>query len=300
MQTLTDFECILIDDGSFDRCPAICDEYAAKDDRIIVIHQKNAGPSAARKKGLDKAGGEWITFVDSDDWLEPNALELLFGNQRRTGADVIIGSYRRIYRLPKSNEKTIFRNYSITDKKEMTVDFLKFPYKFPWGKLFRASLFSDVVFCSDFLYGEDAVQNIQTFHSPKCKRVDVISDIVYNYNKISGGLTHRRDESKNLNFSDAWIFIKQFLENVGYFGPVEKKWYYRYMFNAVYPKLFISVPKRVVIKKLKENRLPFLYFPATSRMIMTNMRNLIYFINVDLYKRMVFLKSKMRNRIKAS
>jgi len=69
-QTLTDFECILIDDGSPDNSPAICDEYANADSRFIVIHQKNAGVSAARNAGLDAAKGEWIGFVDSDDWVE--------------------------------------------------------------------------------------------------------------------------------------------------------------------------------------------------------------------------------------
>ena len=68
-QTFTDFECILIDDGSLDNCPMICDEYATKDNRIIVIHQKNSGVSIARNIGLNVAKGEWINFVDSDDWL---------------------------------------------------------------------------------------------------------------------------------------------------------------------------------------------------------------------------------------
>ena len=94
-QTFTDFECILIDDGSPDNCPAICDEYATKDNRIILLHQKNAGVSAARNAGLNIAKGEWIGFVDSDDWIEKNALELLYNKQRETSADIIIGSFIR-------------------------------------------------------------------------------------------------------------------------------------------------------------------------------------------------------------
>ena len=69
-QTYKNLQIILIDDGSNDRSGKICDEYAEKDKRIEVIHKENAGVSAARNKGLDKAKGEWITFVDADDWIE--------------------------------------------------------------------------------------------------------------------------------------------------------------------------------------------------------------------------------------
>lgn len=70
-QTFTDFELILVDDGSPDNCGAICDEYAAKDSRILVIHKENGGLSDARNAGLDIAKGEYIGFVDSDDYISP-------------------------------------------------------------------------------------------------------------------------------------------------------------------------------------------------------------------------------------
>lgn len=80
-QTFTDFELILVDDGSPDNCPAICDEYAEKDSRIRVIHQENGGLSAARNAGIDWAfansDSQWLTFVDSDDWIHPEMLERL-------------------------------------------------------------------------------------------------------------------------------------------------------------------------------------------------------------------------------
>lgn len=76
-QTFTDFELILVDDGSPDGCPAICDEYAEKDPRINVIHQKNGGPSAARNNGLDAAQGDYIGFIDGDDCIHPQMYESL-------------------------------------------------------------------------------------------------------------------------------------------------------------------------------------------------------------------------------
>lgn len=76
-QTFKDFECILIDDGSLDNSGNICDEYSLKDSRIVVVHQNNAGVSAARNTGLNIAKGEYICFCDSDDWLEDSLLEQL-------------------------------------------------------------------------------------------------------------------------------------------------------------------------------------------------------------------------------
>jgi glycosyltransferase involved in cell wall biosynthesis len=78
-QTFGDFECILVDDGSPDNCPAICDEYVKKDNQFRVIHKKqNEGLPKARKSGLNIAVSEFVIHLDSDDWLEPNALELLY------------------------------------------------------------------------------------------------------------------------------------------------------------------------------------------------------------------------------
>lgn len=104
-QTLEDFELLLIDDGSTDTSPAICDTYAARDDRVRVIHQPNRGPSAARNTGLDHARGEFITFLDSDDWLDAETLEVTRTVATSSGVDVILWPYVREYQgrsIPKS------------------------------------------------------------------------------------------------------------------------------------------------------------------------------------------------------
>ena len=73
-QTFTDWEALLIDDGSPDNSGVICDEYAAKDNRFKVFHKENGGVSSARNLGLEKATGEWVTFIDADDWIEKEAV----------------------------------------------------------------------------------------------------------------------------------------------------------------------------------------------------------------------------------
>ena len=88
-QTVSDFEIILVDDGATDSSGAICDEYGAKDQRVRVIHQANGGLSAARNRGLDAANGEYIYFLDSDDYLAPNTLEALLECAEQAAADVV-------------------------------------------------------------------------------------------------------------------------------------------------------------------------------------------------------------------
>ena len=95
-QTFRDFELILVDDGSPDNCPALCDAAAQKDARIRVIHQKNGGLSAARNAGLDIARGEWIGFVDSDDAIEPEMYKTLYDIAVQENADVVVCNFRLV------------------------------------------------------------------------------------------------------------------------------------------------------------------------------------------------------------
>ena len=114
-QTFTDFELILIDDGSPDRCGEICDEYAARDSRIIVIHQENQGVSAARNAGLDIAAGEFIGFVDSDDWIEPEMYTAMLNEKQAHDVDVVFCKYTKCSEKGLAietlkTEKTFFQN----------------------------------------------------------------------------------------------------------------------------------------------------------------------------------------------
>lgn len=154
-QSFQDFELILVDDGSPDNCPKICDEYKEKDERVRVIHQENAGVSEARNTGIEAANGEWIYFVDSDDWIELNACEILIRDAKKTGADCIMSDCvirqnqyeRRIHQFSK-----IF----FTDNREDIQNIQKFilchkfspyyvkgvsnGYAAPWGKFVKASI----------------------------------------------------------------------------------------------------------------------------------------------------------------
>ncbi len=94
-QTLSDWELLLIDDGSPDKSRGICDEYATKDSRVRVFHQENGGVSSARQKGLDEATGKYIIHVDPDDWVEPTMLEELYQKAKNDDADMVICDFYR-------------------------------------------------------------------------------------------------------------------------------------------------------------------------------------------------------------
>lgn len=92
-QTYPHIEVILVDDGSPDRCGTICDEYAARDSRVRVIHQPNGGVAVARQTGINHATGQYVIHADPDDWVEPTMIEELLNKALETGADIVICDY---------------------------------------------------------------------------------------------------------------------------------------------------------------------------------------------------------------
>ena len=106
-QTFEDFELILVDDGSPDNCPTICDEYAAKDSRVVVIHQENGGLSAARNAGIDWAfahsDSQWLTFVDSDDWVHCEMLQVTYSAAIQYGSGVVVAGIDAVTSYDSNN-----------------------------------------------------------------------------------------------------------------------------------------------------------------------------------------------------
>ena len=150
-QTYQDFELLLIDDGSKDSSGAICDEYAAQDARVKVFHKENGGVSSARNVGLDNARGEWITFVDSDDYIEENFLKSFEGN---LDADLVVGGM-----IEKGPQGNLLRNipsgYHHPLKNAIVGNLTKLPFQSACEKLFRGSLVKKLRFDESMIIGED-------------------------------------------------------------------------------------------------------------------------------------------------
>ena len=166
VQSFVDFELLLIDDGSKDESANICDEYALKDNRIHVVHQVNAGVTAARRKGVEVARGNWLCFVDGDDMLPKDALLDLYNN-RSDVIDIVIGS--QIYMVDEQGNmiRKICAQGSANDWNN--IDFLKalLEGRTPLsvcGKLYRRSLFDSLVFDlpKSMPYGEDYIMNVRS------------------------------------------------------------------------------------------------------------------------------------------
>lgn len=175
-QSYADFELLLINDGSPDGCGAICDAYAAKDSRVRVFHKENGGVSSARNLGLDNAQGEWITFVDSDDWLEPEFLERLMAAPE---SDLVVGG---CYRTSGKNEPLSDAHYpkdSVAGFLEQNLD--KLLLLTPWGKLYRRSFFEDnhIRFNKNIRFGEDTLVVFE--YLCYCDSISTVAYCGYNY-----------------------------------------------------------------------------------------------------------------------
>lgn len=205
-QTYKNIEIILVDDGSPDQCPKMCDDYASEDSRIKVIHKKNGGLSDARNAGLDAAIGEYIAFVDSDDWVEPDFIEQLYVNAKKENADISIIGCTLVWddgrRKPVSNDK----GYYVFDNEKAIREMLA-QRKFGCmvcQKMYRKQIFDTVRFPVGKLY-EDVAVSMPTFL--RARKVVVSENQGYNY--------YQRDDSiVNSKFDERKLFFLECCQNI--------------------------------------------------------------------------------------
>lgn len=190
-QSHLNIELILVNDGSPDNSGSICDNYAEKDDRVIVIHQKNMGVSMARNAGIDMATGEYLQFVDSDDYLDPHMTEQLVGGINTTHSDLVICGVNMVTD-PNRFEDTVVRysiplkTYNVRDLLESL--FIEYPLIIicgPWNKLFRTKIIKEnkIKFDPNLSLGEDTVFNTEVLR--RCRHVYGFPGCSYNYIRVN-------------------------------------------------------------------------------------------------------------------
>lgn len=203
-QSYKDFELILVDDGSPDRCPEICDEYAAMDKRIRVIHQKNQGSLAARWAGLKASSGMYVSLLDGDDWVDEDAFQCMMELAEKHDADIVVAGYKECRsngNILKRNamDSGVYQGSSIQQvfKTALYNDNFYVPGIIPalWNKLFRRELFFHDYNAPDRIIrmGEDA-----SISYPMIARSNTIvldNDIhPFNYRIVEGSMSRSYDE----------------------------------------------------------------------------------------------------------
>ena len=186
-QTYPYFELILVDDGSPDKSGKICDKYAKKDERIKVLHKENGGVSSARNIGLDYAKGEYISFIDSDDWVRENYLEKLLAPMLQYDVQMVLGGVelRGIHIKKVQMKEQLFDIYFPTHEAMDTLFLKKQPLsKGPCCKLYKKIIIDNVPlrFNEEVAWGEDAIFLYNYWETGG--KIYIIEDCLYYYNQL--------------------------------------------------------------------------------------------------------------------
>lgn len=199
-QTHKDIEIILVDDGSPDSCPSICDHYMEKDSRVKVIHSENHGQSVARNKGMELASGKYISFVDADDILVEDAVERLIAIAEKGQYDIVSGDYFRVDKEVKISSNSyssgeIDRNGCKEHRKRYNSYKTTSTFGYVWGKLYRSSFINEHKLKFDVakkVFMEDSLFNLKAFSfNPKYY---VLNEPIYYYYIYEASTSNKRED----------------------------------------------------------------------------------------------------------
>lgn len=203
-QSFTDFELILVDDGSPDNCPQICDEYAKKDSRIRVIHKENGGLSDARNAGIDIAEGEWLAFIDSDDYVHEDYLKSLYNAAIENDADLAVCDFVRV----NDDEKVIEDEHSfdelVTDDKNAMFERLYSNWRIrpAWNKLYKKEIFSELRFAFGKIHEDEfAIHHVLW----NCGKLAIIKKGLYYYRTRENSIMTTESPKSTLDGLEAII-----------------------------------------------------------------------------------------------
>ena len=296
-QSYRKLEIVLVDDGSPDQCGAICDAYAGTDNRIRVIHKKNGGVSSARNCGLETVTGDYIFFVDSDDTLKGNAIEVLFAIVQKTNADIVICSCKHVkeknddnaiydgaYQCLKTVEsaeaiKNLSYNIHVFDELEPTA---------VWGKLYKKSAVQNLRFNEKMNVGEDFVFNY--FAICKAKVVTYCNLKLYNYNFVETSLMNNKIYSPKLMRSfEELVKFAESQKNSEYFDEVIVR-----SVNVAFT-IYLKTPEKQSIEKNEIEEYIVIYRSSVLTNTKTNLKiRVALVLSTISFKlvRWVFFKTK--------
>lgn len=185
-QTYQNLEIILVDDGSTDNSLKLCNYYKTKDKRIKVIHQSNRGLSSARNSGLKESNGDYICFVDSDDWINLNFVKVLFETSQNTNSQIVECKTKKVYDFKEEKDMESFQVYSFTGK-NCFYEFIKGTYfkQTVWNKIYKRNIIEGMFF-EDGKIHEDEFWSYQIFN--RANKVTSIDFFGYYYFQRNGSI----------------------------------------------------------------------------------------------------------------
>ena len=215
-QSYRNLEIVLVDDGSPDGCPALCDAWAEKDARVRVRHQQNAGLAAARNRGVELATGEYVSFVDSDDYLAPDAIELLLRLLREQEADIAAADCVKTQEDSVAFDRTGEERVRVFTGEEACMTLqgweLYMPMVTAWGKLFPRELLLREPFKEGRLHEDEATTYRLYF---AVRRVALSSRPIYAYYQNPNSIMHTRSERSQRDILLAYAEQVRFFEEQG-------------------------------------------------------------------------------------
>lgn len=213
-QTYKHLEIILVDDGSPDNCPQICDSWAEKDNRIKVVHKENGGLSDARNAGMRNATGEVVSFIDSDDWIELDMFEKMLSQMEQDNSDIVSCGVKWVEENGKLlRNDTVDQNETLDTHSAMSELINDGKLKqHVWNKIYKTELIKDIPF-EKGKYHEDVFWSYQIVG--KAKKVSIIKESFYNYvqrtNSIMGeGFSEKRLDALDANYLRCEYMKKNF------------------------------------------------------------------------------------------
>lgn len=288
-QSYENFELILVDDGSTDGSSKICDEYKNKDQRIIVIHKKNGGLSSARNAGIDICKGNYIFFIDSDDTIPFNALELLWNKIRETESDLCVGNFyhgdtKEVEKLPlecMSGKKALENIYNYNGC-----------FIVAWNKLYDKKIFDNLRYPLGKIHEDDFIAHI-ILH--KASKVAFVNEAIYNYRVIQGSIMNSKMKIGHLDSIEAFVLRIIFCKKNSYVKTKEITEYK--LWQEINRKYFLISSNKITEKK-RLSQLKSLFNKMWLEMMKCSIFTIkekigitVFVLNKNLYK-VLFLKEE--------
>ncbi|MFX0548031.1 glycosyltransferase family 2 protein [Hathewaya histolytica] len=240
-QTLDDYEVIVVNDGSTDGTKAILESYEHLQGKLSIITQENSGPSSARNEGIKLARGEYITFIDSDDWMEKDALEYLYKMALDKEADIVISDFW-IHKKDSRQKHT-----QVTNEKNNNISAIRDLCRSDimpavWNKLYKRELFfnNDILFTEDLYSGEDLEINIRLFYF--AENIVKTDRAFIHYLVREDGLT-KEINSKKLTIYKGMSLIEDFLKTKNIYEEVKDQFEILAFRHLYYLKIFKNYSK---------------------------------------------------------